>query len=144
MKIRQQLLASYTLAQRVLVVALFALFFAVPGFSQPFSPKVQQAIIKIWTRTLCTHMEAAVRVEGSASGFVFDYVDGDSIHVNVRTDDHTIMVIHTHPLEANPMPSGEDVTFAKKNGVPNYVVSVREIWVATPDGKVSKIADRNQ
>ena len=50
-------------------------------------------------------------------------------------------VVHTHPIVDSPTPSEADVKGAVATGVPDYVISHSEIYVANPDGTTAKVAD---
>ena len=52
-----------------------------------------------------------------------------------------IAIIHTHPLASTAKPSDGDVHVAISHGIPNYVLSRTELWVALPDGTIRKLAD---
>jgi hypothetical protein len=52
-----------------------------------------------------------------------------------RVPANVVAIIHTHPDAADPRPSDGDVATAQLFGVPNYAVSRRGIWKATPDGE---------
>ena len=53
----------------------------------------------------------------------------------------TQAIIHTHPADYKPTPSEADVKGAVATGVPDYVISRSEIYVANPDGTTAKVAD---
>ena len=53
----------------------------------------------------------------------------------------TQAIIHTHPADYEPTPSEADVKGAVATGVPDYVISHSEIYVANPDGTTAKVAD---
>ena len=53
----------------------------------------------------------------------------------------SLAVVHTHPIVDSPTPSEADVKGAVATGVPDYVISHSEIYVANPDGTTAKVAD---
>jgi len=55
-----------------------------------------------------------------------------------------MLLLHTHPYGAQPVPSSEDKATAKKIAAPNCVVTATEVWCATADGKVvrGELTDR--
>jgi len=46
-----------------------------------------------------------------------------------------MLLLHTHPYGAQPVPSDADKATAKKIAAPNCVVTVKEVWCAMPNGK---------
>ncbi len=70
--------------------------------------------------------------------------DASKNTVTVHKEDGKVTdqaIIHTHPKGTDAKPSDADVAIAKKTGIPNYSLSQNQLWVATPDGKTSKVAD---
>ena len=47
-----------------------------------------------------------------------------------------MLLLHTHPYGAQPMPSYADKATAGKIAAPNCVVTATNLWCAMPDGKV--------
>jgi len=47
-----------------------------------------------------------------------------------------MLLLHTHPYGAQPVPSYADKATAKKIAAPNCVVTATKVWCAMPDGKV--------
>lgn len=54
---------------------------------------------------------------------------------------NAIAQAHTHPECSQPQPSTTDVALCRRIGVPIYTISDRGIWVATPDGKITKVTN---
>jgi len=50
-----------------------------------------------------------------------------------------VAIIHTHPDAVDPRPSEKDVATSREFGIPNYTVSRRGIWKATPDGETVQV-----
>jgi hypothetical protein len=78
------------------------------------------------------HIEYALLV--TRTGLTF--VSGTSEDVTYTLSPDIIAVIHTHPDKGHERPSVQDVKTAHETGVPIYAVSVNQIWVALPDGRV--------
>lgn len=53
----------------------------------------------------------------------------------------TIAQAHTHTVMADPRPARKDVELSERMGVPVYAISGFGVWMATPDGKIARIAD---
>ena len=49
-----------------------------------------------------------------------------------------ILLLHTHPCDALPVPSNADKAAAKKIAAPNCVVTLAEVWCAMPNGGVTR------
>jgi len=47
-----------------------------------------------------------------------------------------MLLLHTHPDGAQPVPSDPDKATARKIAAPNCVVTTSKVWCATPDGKI--------
>ena len=47
-----------------------------------------------------------------------------------------MLLLHTHPYGAEPVPSDTDKATAKKIAAPNCVVTATQVWCAMPNGKV--------
>jgi hypothetical protein len=47
-----------------------------------------------------------------------------------------VLLLHTHPYDAQPVPSDADKATAKKIVAPNCVVTVMEVQCALPDGQI--------
>jgi len=47
-----------------------------------------------------------------------------------------MLLLHTHPYGAQPVPSYADKATAEKIAAPNCVVTATKVWCAMPDGKV--------
>ena len=47
-----------------------------------------------------------------------------------------MLLLHTHPYGAQPVPSYADKATAKKIAAPNCVVTATKVWCAMPDGTV--------
>jgi hypothetical protein len=54
--------------------------------------------------------------------------DKKSNELTIKTDPYTIAVLHTHGNGALPTPSSEDL----KSSVPNFVRSLRDLYVPVP------------
>ena len=67
--------------------------------------------------------------------------DRDYNQNSVRICTNTAGIVHTHPAGTDKRPSPNDIEVAKRVGIPNYVLSQYELWVAMPDGRVQKVAD---
>ena len=52
---------------------------------------------------------------------------------------NTAGIVHTHP-DSERQPSYVDIDVAKKFHIPNYVLSVDELWVALPSGESKRVA----
>jgi hypothetical protein len=50
-------------------------------------------------------------------------------------------IIHTHRKGYAPQPSWGDTNTARKFGVPDYVLSLHELYVAMPDRTIHKVGD---
>jgi hypothetical protein len=50
-----------------------------------------------------------------------------------------VAIIHTHPDAVDPRPSDKDVATSRAFGIPNYTVSRRGIWKATPEGETVQL-----
>lgn len=48
-------------------------------------------------------------------------------------------IVHTHTMENFPWPSSGDMDTARKFGVPDYVLSCDELYVALPDRTVRRV-----
>lgn len=76
-------------------------------------------------------------------GDVVNEIDTDptplknAVHVNTSTT----MIVHTHPMSASFLPSPHDVQIAMQTGIPNYVLSVWQLWVALPNGEVKRVGN---
>ena len=78
------------------------------------------------------HIEYALLV--TRTGLTF--VSGTSEDVTYTLSPDIIAVIHTHPDKGFEKPSAQDVKTAHDTGVPVYVVSRDQVWVALPTGEV--------
>ena len=47
-----------------------------------------------------------------------------------------MLLLHTHPYGAQPVPSEADKATAEKVAAPNCVVTATKVWCAMPNGKV--------
>ena len=47
-----------------------------------------------------------------------------------------MLLLHTHPYGAEPVPSDADKATAEKIAAPNCVVTATKVWCAMPDGTV--------
>lgn len=47
-----------------------------------------------------------------------------------------MLLLHTHPYGARPVPSDADKATAEKVAAPNCVVTATKVWCAMPDGEV--------
>lgn len=54
---------------------------------------------------------------------------------------HTIAQAHTHTVMADPRPAPKDIQLSRRIGVPLYTISGSGIWIVTPDGKITQLAD---
>ena len=54
---------------------------------------------------------------------------------------NTAGIIHSHPITSVAYPSGPDIEIAKKNKMPNYVLSQNALWMANPNGQIQQIAN---
>jgi len=104
--------------------------------AQPtFRPKITAT-----AGTLIPHNEYSFTVDkdGKPSGVV---TSGTEDKNTVVVPDGAQAVVHTHPSADHPYPSDADIAYAKSTGVPDYVISSNELWVANPDGTSEKVAD---
>lgn len=53
----------------------------------------------------------------------------------------TVAQAHTHTVMADPRPAPKDVELSKRTGIPVYTISGVGVWMVTPDGKVTRMAD---
>jgi hypothetical protein len=53
----------------------------------------------------------------------------------------TIAQAHTHTVKTDPKPSWKDIQLSRRIGLPLYTISGSGIWMATPDGKITQLAD---
>jgi hypothetical protein len=57
----------------------------------------------------------------------------------------TAAIVHTHPgpgnVESTVQPSHDDIALAQSTGIPDYVLSINELWVANTNGSIAKLAD---
>jgi len=104
--------------------------------AQPtFRPKITAT-----AGTSIPHNEYSFTVDkdGKPSGIV---TSGTNDKNTVVVPDGAQAVVHTHPSADHPYPSDADIAYAKSTGVPDYVISSNELWVANPDGTSEKVAD---
>jgi len=78
---------------------------------------------------------AAIEPDGNVVYGSFSDQFGGTIRVPVDT----VLFLHTHPHNGDPKPSPIDIETAKKLGIPNCAVSLKEIWCAMPDGGVVEV-----
>ncbi len=105
-------------------------------------PMVIEGFKRLWRESFSgyEYYEAALRV---------DQVDGKRSvwHAPKTYEDHkthltivreTIAIAHTHPNDGGAQPSETD----QKSPVPNFVVSIRALWVTDPaTGRIRKLRD---
>jgi hypothetical protein len=56
--------------------------------------------------------------------------DGESFHGTIPSG--TLAIIHTHPINRGKFPSGADHVEATRLGIPIYVLTLRDIYIALP------------
>lgn len=96
--------------------------------------RLRRHALMTYMPTLIPHNEeyvAAVRVNGSV---VYKMVRGRG--GTFRLPVGIMLLLHTHPYGARPLPSDADRVTAKKIAAPNCVVTAKEVWCAMPNGKV--------
>ena len=54
----------------------------------------------------------------------------------LRLPHGVLLLLHTHPYGAQPVPSEADRATAGKMAAPNCVVTATKVWCAMPDGEV--------
>jgi hypothetical protein len=65
-----------------------------------------------------------------------------SEHYEGRVPAGTVAIAHTHPPQAGERPSRGDIEQAKKIGMPVYVVTRWNVWVADAHGDVREVVAR--
>jgi proteasome lid subunit RPN8/RPN11 len=107
------------------------------------SPAVQAQMYRLYSAAAAsyfgqTSVEFSFTVDAAGSPReVTSSNERDTNHLLFYPGDRAI--VHTHPKGTDPRPSDGDIATAKKCGVPNYELSVSELWVATPDGKYHRV-----
>lgn len=110
-------------------------------------PAVEARLTDLYKMAASSYLDPAITDEHSFvwnkfgnPGNIGSTHESDHDHL-VITPGYTSGLIHTHPVSVDFRPSDGDVDTAKKAGINNYVLSQRQLWVASPDGTRSKVAD---
>ena len=59
-----------------------------------------------------------------------------SPHLKMPND--TVLILHTHPLGADPQPSANDISTTIRLGIPDCVITAHQIFCVLANGKVVK------
>jgi proteasome lid subunit RPN8/RPN11 len=125
---------------------LAALVLAVALFTPPapkcvlnnLFPLYERAAISLLSKNDCTEFSFTYDKDGTVHPIESSHASHEtSVTITKRV---TAGIVHTHPLDGDPKPSQHDVEIAKKTGLPDYVLSSRQLWVALPSGKIKLIA----
>jgi proteasome lid subunit RPN8/RPN11 len=136
--------------QRLFCILLLLVSF-LPAVAQTAVPTIPQTVIKHLRMSAAMSMiggssmgsQDSVNTEKSAAieanGNVVLDSFSDRFGGTIRVPKDIVLFLHTHPINGDPRPSEVDVETAKKLGVPNCAVSLKQVWCAMPDGRIEQI-----
>jgi proteasome lid subunit RPN8/RPN11 len=134
----------------LLSVAYLAMFAAIILAALTFIPSVPKPVLN-HLFPLYRHAAISLMTKTDFVEYAFTYDKDGTVHeiesshashqtsVTIR-EGMTAGIVHTHPLEGDPRPSRHDIEVAKQTGLPDYVLSARELWVVYPNGKIKLLA----
>ena len=127
---------------RFIAVALLVAITAAAAPVDPFLSRsdVRDAITTIRKETAKEHLEVIALVHQDH----IDYTTGSGEDCQFMWTPGIIAVFHSHPDNKFYHPSPDDIKLATTMHIPNYVVTSGQLWVVTPDGKVSQVAETGE
>ena len=129
--------------QHGLRILAATLLLSVAAFGADFTPEVLNQMSKMYEQATPSYMgygkvefHFTVHADGTPSPVTSAHAYAKDT-VRVEVGDHAIF--HTHPKGCPPQPSPGDVATARAAVIPNYVLSQYALWVAMPDGTVTRV-----
>lgn len=128
-------------------IALAAVLFFLPGAAHAdptadllATPSIQKAVGAMHGRAIGMHqtLEFATAVQDDGTFRIIMGSEG-VLASAVKTNAHTVLIIHTHPDGSMATPSAHDIAEAKASGIPDVVVSRYSEYLVSVDGTVQKL-----